>query len=112
MSEAVLPFRLDGKPLRSPRKAPPRAAERPEWSDYDVKTPVDCDHCVQVAYESALNGEPFAGLRKARRKRRHGGAALLLCSEHARIQQDQDRVDYPPGESTGKKARSGQRYIA
>jgi hypothetical protein len=77
-----------------------------------VKTPVDCDHCVQVAYESAMADEPFDGLRKARRKRRHGDQTLLLCSEHARIQQAQDQVDYPPGESTGRKGRSGQRYIA
>lgn len=77
-----------------------------------VKVPVDCDHCVLVAYESAMNGEGFDGLRKARRKRRQDGQNLLLCSEHARQQYDQDQIDYPVGESIGKKGRSGHRYIA
>lgn len=108
----TLPLRLDGKPIRVPRKTPSTGPQRPEWADYQVKTPVNCDHCVLVAYETAMEGGSHDGLRKARRKRKQGTLILLLCSEHARIQQDQDAIDYPAGESTERKGRSGQRYIA
>lgn len=109
----TLPLRVDGRPLRPPRKTPTTGVRRPEWSDYTVKVPVQCTHCVLAAYERATAGRgAYDGIRQARRKRKQGDEILLLCSEHAHIQQDQDLIDYPSGESTGKKGQSGQRYIA
>ena len=97
---ATLPLRIDGKPIRAPRKGVVRGGSRPAWSEYRPKAPVECDHCVQVAYETAMAGEAYPGMRTARRKRRQDGKNLLLCHEHAQIQQAQDRVDFPVTEST------------
>ena len=107
-----LPFKVDGKPIRVPRRTPPRGVQRPVWSDYRVKVPVNCDHCAQVAYETVLTGEGHEGMRKARRKRRQGGDNLLLCHEHARAQQEKDKADYPEGQTVRGSGNRGKRYIA
>lgn len=113
MTAVPLPLKTDdGKPIRIPRHAPTQGVSRPVWTDYRVQVPVDCNDCEQVAYETAMTGDPFPGLRKARRKRRQDGQSRLYCHEHARIQQQQDQADFPPGESTGKRRSGGQRYIA
>ena len=90
MTAPSLPFDVTGTPLQAPREGVVGGPQRPVWSEYRPKTPVDCDHCVRVAYETAQAGEPYPGLRTARRKRRQGGVSLLLCHEHARIQKETD----------------------
>lgn len=108
----MLPLRLDGKPVRAPKKPHVGAgSERPTWSEYRPKVPVDCDDCVQIAYDTAMDGEPFPGIRTARRRRQRNGQNYYMCSEHARAQEERDRRDY--ADVAGKGTRSnGQRYIA
>lgn len=88
-----LPLVVDNKPL-APRKKPARKPGKPAWTDYQVKTPVRCDHCVIAAFESLRDGEPFLGIADAHRKRKHGTDVLLLCWPHARVLEEQDVIDY------------------
>lgn len=110
MIDTPLPLEIEGKPIKLPRQAA-RGKERPVWSEYKPKTPVDCNHCELVAYETAMAGEPYQGMRTAP-KRRQDGQNLLLCHEHARVLHEQDQVDFPPGESASKSTGRGQRFIA
>lgn len=107
----TLPLRVDGKALRAPTAKPPKKPGKPAWSDYKPKTPVRCDHCAQVAYESLQAGEGFVGTRQARMKRRHDGENLLLCAEHANLQRELDKADYAHIASEVRPNRK-QRYLA
>lgn len=88
-----LPLAVADMPL-APRKKPARKPGKPAWTDYQVKTPVRCDHCVTAAYESLRDNEPFLGIAHAHRKRKHGADVLLLCWPHARAVEAQDAIDY------------------
>lgn len=86
----TLPLDLAIHPIGVPRGTPLRGVQEPDWSDYRVQVPRVCDHCIEAAYETQQAGGGWAGVRHARRKRKHGKSILLLCSEHAQIQRQKD----------------------
>lgn len=93
----MLPITVDKKPVRRPTTSPAdEGTERPTWSDYRPKNPVRCDHCVLVAYETAMKGEMTTeGIRSARFKRRQGQVNLHLCIEHGNQLKADDQVNFP-----------------
>lgn len=102
----TLPLEFDGPPLTTPPSNGVRAGGRkPVWSDYRVKTPVRCDHCLSVAYATLRDGKPHEGLRDAKFKRKYGAEILLLCAAHAAVLREADRVEFAGVQSAAKAGR-------
>jgi hypothetical protein len=83
---------LFGDPPPREEAAPKRsvlAHHKPMWSKYHPVRKVRCDDCM--AFLARHHGEgPLS--RQARWKRKAGGQVLLLCTAHADVWRERDRM--------------------
>lgn len=61
---------------------------RPRWTQYRPRTRIPCDECITLLHEAGGVG-PYA--RAARFKRSTPTAVYVLCNEHARLWQEEER---------------------
>ena len=95
--DPVLPLDVpEPLPLVLPsRRQRGREPVRATWKAHKLRTPRDCDHCCQVAYEALTTGTgSYPGIRQARQERHVGTgrqrSTLRLCREHAVLQRQFD----------------------